>query len=80
MVSEEEKQTIESNAKKAGFASAAAYLRSQSMEGYKKVYLWQKSETLDVLEHLQRRHEEDSVTVNSINKIINILNYERGTR
>lgn len=73
-VSEEEKKQIEVNAKKAGFANAASYMRNQCLRNNQPTLsLHQKCEIRDSLQKINELAGDDSKITCYTNKIHNLL-------
>ena len=73
-VSEEEKKQIEMNAEKEGFASAASYMRSRSLNSQQgTLYLHQKCEIRDCLQKMDELADNDSRMNCYVQRIHNIL-------
>lgn len=73
-VSKEEKRIIETNTKKAGFASTASYMRNQCLNSQRQaLYLYQKCEIRDSLQKIDELAGSDSRVSCHIQNIHNIL-------
>ena len=73
-VSKEEKQTIENNAKEAGFSSAAAYMRNKCLNDRgSSLYLRDKCEIRDSLQMINKLVHHDSKVVCYTNRINNVI-------